>query len=156
MAVVDVSSAPAAIEVKTILLPVNANSQIEVVEDRVYLYTDTFIYVFDVSDPANPVQSGQYDPPQDGHYFDVVGSQVYLTWQYCEGHVEEDGTLISGCGQHIELVDFTNPAQPLYLGKLRLGMPSALINETYFTAEAAYFVTDRTIFALDLNELVIP
>jgi hypothetical protein len=155
LGIVDVTSAPVASEVKTISLPANINSQIEVIEDRAYVLASSTLYIFDVSDPANPEQIGQY---QDWNinYLNVVNSQIYLTWQVCEGHENSDGTVRASCGQGIELVDFTDPAEPLYLGVLRLGMPAEWIEATYFTVEAAYFVTSTVIYALDLEGQVLP
>jgi hypothetical protein len=156
LAVVDISNAPVATEIKTIPLAVTENSQIEVSEGRAYLYTDPGIVVLDVTTPANPEQIGEYRTQYGANYFDVVGNYVYLSWQICDGHVNEDGSISSGCGQGIELVDFTNPAEPLYLGVIRLGMPADWIVETYVTAEAAYIVTSSVIYALDLNRPVFP
>jgi hypothetical protein len=156
LTVVDVTSLSTAIEVKTLSLPVNTYSQIEVVADRVYLYSDSIIYVFDVSDPADPEQIGQYQAQWNANYFDVVGHRVYLTWQVCGWEPTDDGGVSGGCGQGIELVDFTDPAEPLYLGVLRLGMPAEWIEATYFTVEAAYFVTSTDIYALDLEGQVLP
>lgn len=151
MAVIDITSGPAAVEVTTISLPTNIVSEIEVVANRAYVLADSAVWVFDASNPAAPEQIAHYQSSWNAIHLDVVDYRVFLTWQICDGHVNDDETVSSSCGQGVEVVDFTDPERPFYLGVIRIRMPSGYLDETFFTAEAGYFIISAGIYGLDFK-----
>jgi hypothetical protein len=135
-------------------VPTNIGSELKTVDNLLYVGTHSGTYVFDLTDIANPQQVGQYANLQLNH-INVDENVAYLFSQLCGWEPTGDGGVSGGCSYIIEVVDFTNLAQPEFEGRLCLTLRTnqECVESTAIQGQLIYFETRDTLYVLDISEL---
>lgn len=93
--------------------------------------------VIDVSEAENPFEAGNYDPPEPINGIAVYGDYAFIA----EGS--------SG----IEVIDFSNPSDPILVHSFTIG---ASANEFVINDDTLYVSTDSGLFIYEVSSLINP
>lgn len=151
--IVDISDPVSLEPVAQLSAPTNINSEAEIVNNLLYIGTHTGTFIYDITDIDNPQQVGQYANFQLND-INIDGSIAYLFTEICGFEPSDDGEITGGCGRLLEIVNFSNPAQPEIEGLLHLGIRD---NQSYVESVTMhggliFFEAGGKLYLLDTSE----
>lgn len=104
----------------------NNHTQVDGVGNMAYIYGHDGLHLYDMSDPANPVQVAEYvdSPTAD---IEIAGNIAYITNQF-----DDEG---------LKVMDISDPVNPILLTTFGTGFPITYSADIYLNGTTAYIHT---------------
>lgn len=101
-------------------------------EDKLFIGSTTGMFIFDNSDPSNPIQTSQFTHAQACDPVVVQGNRAYVTLR--------DGTECTGTNNQLDVLDVSNIYSPKLIKSYSMKHPHGLSirNNTLFICEGQY------------------
>ena len=137
-------------------LPTSVSSHLAADDGYLYVTTDRGLFIYDLTTdpPTLIIEQYPYGTSSEIH---TLGAWVFLWNHLCGWEESDDGEVSGGCGYVIEVVDFTDLADPILFKRISLELDGdPWVEWTALHGSRLYLYTAGYSYVFDLSPYLTP